>query len=376
MWVEQIDDKKFKYVERYIDPLTEKKKKVSVTLSSGSRQAWNQANLILNKKIQDKVEITEALPVTFGELKAKWDEKYKPTVKSSSYKTTKVYISLISEYINDDVLVKNITSNMIQDMLDHYYFEKGLSYNYVNHLKTFIGMIFKFANKRYGLEYNPANSVSLSKKPKTKEDIRKEKDGYLTKEDILLLSEEQEKNYQQNRYSLITRFLFLTGLRYGELAALTESDYAGKKITISGTYDYDNGIKTTTKNSGSYRTVELPDNAIDILDVLIKENSLINSDIVNPSKYIFISKNGNPLSIQAYNLSLRTCASSVGIDKKVSSHMLRHSHISLLTELGIPLKAIMDRVGHEDSKITLKIYTHTTKNMQSHLIEKLSEIEI
>ncbi|WP_375180091.1 tyrosine-type recombinase/integrase [Enterococcus rotai] len=376
MWVEQIDDKKFKYVERYIDPLTEKKKKVSVTLSSGSRQAWNQANLILNKKIQDKLEVTEVLPVTFGELKDKWDEKYKPTVKASSYKTTKVYISLISEYINDDVLVKNITSNMIQDMLDHYYFEKDLSYNYVNHLKTFIGMIFKFANKRYGLEYNPVSSVSLSKKPKTKEDIQKEKDGYLTKEDILLLSEEQEKNYQQNRYSLITRFLFLTGLRYGELAALTESDYAGKKITISGTYDYDNGIKTTTKNSGSYRTIELPDNAIDILDVLIKENSLINSDIVNPSKYIFISKNGNPLSIQAYNLSLRTCASSVGIDKKVSSHMLRHSHISLLTELGIPLKAIMDRVGHEDSKTTLKIYTHTTKNMQSHLIEKLSEIEI
>lgn len=34
--------------------------------------------------------------------------------------------------------------------------------------------------------------------------------------------------------------------------------------------------------------------------------------------------------------------------------MLRHSHISLLTELGIPLKAIMDRVGHEDSKNNIK----------------------
>ncbi|MFD1902518.1 tyrosine-type recombinase/integrase [Enterococcus termitis] len=96
---------------------------------------------------------------------------------------------------------------------------------------------------------------------------------------------------------------------------------------------------------------------------------------MNTDKYIFVSKNGRPLSIQAYNLSLRTCTKSVGIDKKVSSHMLRHSHISLLTELGIPLKAIMDRVEY-DSKTTLKIYTHTTKNMQSHLIDKLSEIEI
>lgn len=55
---------------------------------------------------------------------------------------------------------------------------------------------------------------------------------------------------------------------------------------------------------------------------------------------------------------------ALNIDKKVSSHILRHSRISLLTKLGIPLKAIMDSVGHKDSKTTLKIYTHTTDNMQ------------
>ncbi|MFD1901723.1 tyrosine-type recombinase/integrase [Enterococcus termitis] len=282
--------------------------------------------------------------MTFGELKNNWDKKYKPTVKASSYKTTQVYMSLISEYIDDDVLVKNVTSNLIQDMLDYYYFEKNLSYSYVNHLKTFTGMIFKFANKRYGLEYNPASGVSLVRKPRTKEDIQKEKEGYLSKEDVILISEKQANNYKQKRYALITKFLFLTGIRYGELAALTEYDYTDDKVTISGTYDYDSGTKTTTKNTGSYRTIDLPKNATDILDSLIKDNREINSDTINTDKYIFVSKNGRPLSIQAYNLSLRTCTKSVGIDKKVSSHMLRHSHISLLTELGIPLKAIMDRV--------------------------------
>lgn len=370
MWVEQIDEKKFKYIERYVDPLTEKKKKVSVTLSSGSRQAWNQANLILSNKIRDKLETTEKLPVTFGELTENWDKKYKPTVKASSYKTTKIYLTLISKYIEDDVLIKNVTGNLIQDMLDYYYFEKNLSYSYVLHLKTFVGMIFKFANNRYGLKYNPASGVSLARKPRSQADIKKEKEGYLSKEDVTRLAEEQEKTYQQNRYSLITKFLFLTGLRYGELAALTVSDYEGNKIVISGTYDYDNGIKTTTKNSGSYRTIDLPQNAIDILDRLILENKNTSTG------YIFMSRGGKPLSIQAYNQSLRTCAKALKIDKKVSSHMLRHSHISLLTELGIPLKAIMDRVGHEDSKTTLKIYTHTTKNMQDHLIEKLSKIEV
>ncbi|WP_339102048.1 site-specific integrase [Candidatus Enterococcus clewellii] len=372
LWVEQISEKKFKYIERYIDPLTEKKKKVSVTLTSGSRQAWNQANLILNKKIQDKLLIKETLPVTFGELKEKWDKKYKPTVKASSYKTGQTYISLISAYISDDVLVKNVTSNLIQDMLDYYYFEKNLSYNYVIHLKTFTGMIFKFASKRYGLDYNPITGVSLTRKPKTQEDIIREKEGYLSKEEVSELAKYQLLNYKQPRYSLITKFLFLTGIRYGELIALTESDFTGDKIIVSGTYDYDNKIKTTTKNTGSYRSVDLPEDAKIILQQLIDENNAKNDS----SDYIFTTRNGKPLSLQSYNLSLRTSAKALSIDKKVSSHMLRHSHISLLTELGIPLKAIMDRVGHEDSKTTLKIYTHTTKNMQNHLIERLDEIQI
>ncbi|MCC9081610.1 hypothetical protein LOS20_00055 [Enterococcus faecium] len=47
---------------------------MSVTLSSNSRQAWNQANLLLNEKIAEKIKRNEELPLTFGELKTKWDE--------------------------------------------------------------------------------------------------------------------------------------------------------------------------------------------------------------------------------------------------------------------------------------------------------------
>lgn len=36
-------------------------------------------------------------------------------------------------------------------------------------------MIFKFANRRYGLKYNPVNGVSLARKPKTNEEIKKKK---------------------------------------------------------------------------------------------------------------------------------------------------------------------------------------------------------
>lgn len=59
-----------------------------------------------------------------------------------------------------------------------------------------------------------------------------------------------------------------------------------------------------------------------------------------------------------------------------SSHMLRHSHVSLLTELGVPIKTIMERVGHKDEKTTLQIYTHVTKKMKEDVDEKLNNLDL
>ena len=46
----------------------------------------------------------------------------------------------------------------------------------------------------------------------------------------------------------------------------------------------------------------------------------------------------------------------------------------MLTELGVPLKAIMQRVGHNDPKTTLSVYSHVTESMQDEIIKKLNAI--
>nr|WP_232514312.1 tyrosine-type recombinase/integrase [Staphylococcus nepalensis] len=60
--------------------------------------------------------------------------------------------------------------------------------------------------------------------------------------------------------------------------------------------------------------------------------------------------------------------------KKVTSHTFRHTHISLLVEMNVSLKAIMKRVGHTDEKTTIQIYTHVTEKMDKQLTEKLENI--
>lgn len=64
------------------------------------------------------------------------------------------------------------------------------------------------------------------------------------------------------------------------------------------------------------------------------------------------------------------------IKKRVTTHTLRHTHISSLAQLGINLKAIQDRVGHSDYKTTLEIHTHVTDKMAQDMMNKLENFKI
>jgi site-specific recombinase XerD len=59
------------------------------------------------------------------------------------------------------------------------------------------------------------------------------------------------------------------------------------------------------------------------------------------------------------------------IKKHATPHIFRHTHVSMLTEAGGDLADIMERVGHDDMKTTLKIYTHVTNKMKEETSEKV-----
>ena len=56
--------------------------------------------------------------------------------------------------------------------------------------------------------------------------------------------------------------------------------------------------------------------------------------------------------------------------KKIRVHDLRHSHISLLIDMGFSAVAIADRVGHESIDITYK-YAHLFPSKQTEMAEQL-----
>lgn len=56
--------------------------------------------------------------------------------------------------------------------------------------------------------------------------------------------------------------------------------------------------------------------------------------------------------------------------KRIRIHDLRHSHISILIDMGFPAVAIADRVGHESIEITYR-YAHLFPSKQNEMVEKL-----
>ena len=81
------------------------------------------------------------------------------------------------------------------------------------------------------------------------------------------------------------------------------------------------------------------------------------------TKIFFSDINGDYSSYYAFNKYLGKVSKDV-LGRKITTHVLRHTHVSLLAEAGVPLETITRRVGHEDSRITKKIYLHVTERMK------------
>ncbi len=56
----------------------------------------------------------------------------------------------------------------------------------------------------------------------------------------------------------------------------------------------------------------------------------------------------------------------------MTTHTFRYTHISLLAEAGVPIKAIMERVGHSNMKTTLEIYNQVTNTTKEKLVQEVN----
>ncbi|HGR0244293.1 site-specific integrase [Streptococcus pneumoniae] len=378
--MEELPNGKYKFFERYKDPYTEKLKKVSVTMEKKTPQARNQAAILLQEKIKQKLGEKQhsVSNITFEKLYEEFEENWKHGVKNSTVYASKNVKKEILKQIEGDYLVRNIDRRLLQKVIDQL-LQDGRSHNYVSKIKFKLNQIIKFAIRMNYIDTNEMLFVETPRKVITSDELRKKNTKYLDQKEFKLfiqnLKDEALCDYRITKYIRIAKVLFLTGMRYGELAALNykeDINFSKKTIHIKHTYDFRQKERTTPKTIKSDRVITAPQKVLDIIKEQIIENATNGFD----TDFIFINTLGEPITNARGICALKRHGQKIGIEKNITTHTFRHSHISLLAELGIPLTAIMDRVGHSDSKTTLEIYSHVTQKMVSDISSKLEKIKL
>ena len=387
LFFKKIDNGKYRYYEKFYDESEGKWKQVSVTLTSKTRQAQGKAKKQLEEKIEKKsLEYDEQYKLkqvfqkmTVREVYDEYKIFRKQELKDSTFAIQNVMLSNILKDILDDLIV-NVTSFSIQK----YFMISPNSFKYKKTQKSLINLFFKYSLKLGYIEQNPIEKVEIPKQRKDIENIQKKRTKFLSIEEMKVLKQSFGNSPQEIRMNYLIEFMYLTGLRIGEALALMweNINLENKIINVKYTLDTNSAsIKEFKLNSpktiDSYRLVSISVRCIEILLNMKKLN--VKSKKVNKS-FIFLSETDSLINPNSLNIYLKKIARKACFENKkpeiFSSHMLRHSHVSLLTELGVPIKVIMERVGHRDEKTTLQIYTHVTKKMENDVVEKLNLLDL
>ena len=377
MFFRELENGKYRYYEKYFDLEENKWKQVSITLTSKTRQAQKQARILLDEKIEKKrenieKEKTEVRKITVKEAYEEYLKIRESELKRSTFKSQKY--TIIGEIRKlEDYLLMNVTSRIVQNIL----LELPCSAEHRKNKKVLLNLFFKYCLNVGYISENPIDNVVLPKRKKNLKKVRKKQNKYLTRAEVVQYLNFLEKKEKNQRVRLIVEFMYLTGLRFGEVLALTleDIDFGNKTLEVKHTL-HTSGSKAeifldSPKSLASYRVIGISDRVLEIIEEYLF--------IEKEGRFIF-TKNGNPFMIFSFNDFLKRSFKRSGIQKEedfvLTTHVFRHSHISLLAELEVPIKAIMERVGHTNEKMTLGVYTHVTEQMKFNITEKLDKLDL
>ncbi len=318
------------------------------------REALQWESEMMNRKQGD-------LNMTFASFVQLYIEDVRPRLKENTWHTKEHIIrTKLMPYFGQRRISEISSHDVIRwqnEMINHRDNRgKPFSPVYLKTLHNSFSSIMNHAVRHYGLRENPAAKVGNMGKAKNREML------FWTREEYELFAEAiMDRSVAYYAFEM----LYWCGIREGEMLALTPSDFDFEKgtVTISKSYQRLGGrdLITTPKTAKSNRTVTLPANVRDEMQFYISTLYAI-----EPDERIF------PISKQMLQRAMELGAKAAGV-KRIRIHDIRHSHISLLIDMGFPPTAIADRVGHETIDITCN-YAHMFPTRQTEMALQLDQM--
>ncbi|MBM7562524.1 site-specific integrase [Fusibacter tunisiensis] len=296
--------------------------------------------------------------MTFGNLVQLYMEDCKSRLKPTTYAGKKFLINTKLLPYFKDMPINKIEASTIRkwqnELLDH---EKKYSQTYLKTVHNQVSAIFNFACKYYKLPSNPARICGAMGK-KNADSMK-----FWTKEEfkqfIPFIADKQISK-------VIFELLFWTGMRSGELLALTLVDFNFENKTVSISKNYARhereDLILEPKTPKSKRIITIPDFICDMIKDYVSK--LYDYE---PHERLF------PVT-KSYLHSEMNRGSKKAKVKRIRVHDLRHSHASLLIEMGFSPLLISERLGHENIETTLQTYSHLYPNKHGEVADRLEVI--
>lgn len=340
------------YVNFYYTDWTEEKKHICKRGFKTQREAKDYEWSFMNQQ-------SNTSDILFSSLVTNYLEDMKHRLKPTTMENKRFIIEkMLLPYFGKQKIcdIDTIKIRKWQNELISYRDEKGnpFSQTYLKTVNNQLSALMNYAVSHYHLASNPCKSAGSMGKSKADE------------MNIWTQTEYEQFSNAINKSSMKLAFdiLFYTGMRSGELLALTPSDILStKKIDINKNYDKIKGqeLFLKPKTSKSKRCISIPD--------------FLYEDIQNYiSKLYGIGKGDRIFYFQktALEKEIKRISKKIGL-KLIRVHDLRHSHASMLIELGFTPLEIANRLGHESVKTTLDTYSHLYPDKDQKLADRLNQ---
>ena len=234
--------------------------------------------------------------------------------------------------------------------------KQGYAPTYLKTISNQLAALFNYAVRYYDLPNNPCRKAGSMGKGKADEM------NFWTKEEFDKFID-AIMNKQQSYMAFMT--LFWTGIRIGELLALNVADVDFEKRTISIMKSYQRmggrDVITEPKTPKSKRVIAIPQFlAVDLQDYVNSMYGVQGEDRLFPITKYYLEH------------EMQRGIKESGV-KRIRIHDLRHSHASLLVEMGFSPLEIANRLGHEKIETTLNTYSHLYPDKQEQLADRLDK---
>lgn len=368
MWVKEVPSTgKIRYCERYTDYLTGKRKDVSVTFDRDTARNRKEAQKILAEKIREKQNpVTKEF--TLHELIVEYRKDLALTAKASTMRRNGFALQASENILGGDIRISKLTPRIIKTN----YLKSGKSPKTLNgYLKRLKGVIiWAYRNDLI----DSMNGIDKMDRFQDKTEKKQSELKYMERDEIKLLLD----GMINEQHRLMAQMLVLSGMRCGELIALHKSDIdlENHVIHISRTYDPNNDIETPAKTAASADDLFIQPE----LEKCIKE---INSFMlqrkmrygIRKTDLFMFTEKGEHIPYYTFNKYLKENSERI-LGKAMTTHSLRHSHASLLFEMGFTVSEVQARLRHADKRVTEEIYIHVTQKLREKYNNHLQNTQI